>query len=123
MKLVLFDIDGTLLSAGGAGRRAIERALVEIFGAKNVEVFLELGDHDREEVAVLVVAEDAAEFFEAFLLVLALDDRAFVDADADGDLFRFTRLDDVGDLRAVVDVARVEADLVDARQRRRWPPL
>jgi len=33
MKLVLFDIDGTLLSAGGAGRRAIERALVEVFGA------------------------------------------------------------------------------------------
>lgn len=32
MKLVLFDIDGTLLSAGGAGRRAIERALVEVFG-------------------------------------------------------------------------------------------
>jgi phosphoglycolate phosphatase-like HAD superfamily hydrolase len=33
MKLVLFDIDGTLLSAGGAGRRAIERALVEVFGS------------------------------------------------------------------------------------------
>jgi len=32
MKLVLFDIDGTLLSAGGAGRRAIERALIEVFG-------------------------------------------------------------------------------------------
>lgn len=32
MKLVLFDIDGTLLSSGGAGRRAIQRALVEAFG-------------------------------------------------------------------------------------------
>lgn len=30
--LVLFDIDGTILSAGGAGRRAIHAALREIFG-------------------------------------------------------------------------------------------
>lgn len=33
MKLVLFDIDGTLLNSDGAGRRAINRALVETFGA------------------------------------------------------------------------------------------
>ena len=33
MKLVLFDIDGTLLLSGGAGRRAINRALDEVFGA------------------------------------------------------------------------------------------
>lgn len=33
MKLVLFDIDGTLLWTDGAGRRAIQDALVEIFGA------------------------------------------------------------------------------------------
>ena len=32
MKLVLFDVDGTLLSARGAGRRALGRALVEIYG-------------------------------------------------------------------------------------------
>jgi phosphoglycolate phosphatase len=32
MKLVLFDIDGTLLLAGGAGKRAIHRALDEVFG-------------------------------------------------------------------------------------------
>ncbi len=32
MKLVLFDIDGTLLTSDGAGRRAIQRALVEAFG-------------------------------------------------------------------------------------------
>ncbi|HET7630906.1 MAG TPA: HAD family hydrolase [Gemmatimonadaceae bacterium] len=32
MKLVLFDIDGTLLSTDGAGRRAITRALVEVYG-------------------------------------------------------------------------------------------
>ncbi|MEX2179166.1 MAG: HAD family hydrolase [Gemmatimonadaceae bacterium] len=33
MKLVLFDIDGTLLLSDGAGRRAIHRALTEVFGA------------------------------------------------------------------------------------------
>jgi phosphoglycolate phosphatase-like HAD superfamily hydrolase len=31
-RLVLFDIDGTLLSAGGISARALEAALVEIFG-------------------------------------------------------------------------------------------
>ena len=33
MKLVLFDIDGTILLTDGAGKRAIHRALIEVFGA------------------------------------------------------------------------------------------
>lgn len=32
MRLVLFDVDGTLLSANGAGRRALGRALVDVYG-------------------------------------------------------------------------------------------
>jgi phosphoglycolate phosphatase-like HAD superfamily hydrolase len=32
MKLVLFDIDGTILLTDGAGKRAIHRALIEVFG-------------------------------------------------------------------------------------------
>jgi phosphoglycolate phosphatase len=32
-RLVLFDIDGTLISSGGAGIRALRRALTEVFGA------------------------------------------------------------------------------------------
>jgi phosphoglycolate phosphatase len=32
VRLVLFDIDGTLLMSDGAGRRAIHRALIEVFG-------------------------------------------------------------------------------------------
>ena len=32
MKLVLFDIDGTILLTDGAGRRALHRALLEVFG-------------------------------------------------------------------------------------------
>jgi phosphoglycolate phosphatase len=33
MKLVLFDIDGTILLTGGAGKRAMDRALLEVFGS------------------------------------------------------------------------------------------
>jgi len=33
IKLVLFDIDGTILLTGGAGKRAMDRALVEVFGS------------------------------------------------------------------------------------------
>jgi phosphoglycolate phosphatase-like HAD superfamily hydrolase len=32
MKLLLFDIDGTLLLSGGAGARAIDRAFAELYG-------------------------------------------------------------------------------------------
>jgi phosphoglycolate phosphatase len=32
MKLVLFDIDGTVLLSDGAGKRAVRRAMVEVFG-------------------------------------------------------------------------------------------
>jgi phosphoglycolate phosphatase-like HAD superfamily hydrolase len=32
MKLVLFDVDGTLITASGAGRRALDRALREVYG-------------------------------------------------------------------------------------------
>jgi phosphoglycolate phosphatase len=34
MKVVLFDIDGTLLWTDGAGRRAVHRALEDVFGAQ-----------------------------------------------------------------------------------------
>jgi len=37
MKLVLFDIDGTILLTDGAGRRAIHRALIEVFGGVGPE--------------------------------------------------------------------------------------
>ena len=32
MRLVLFDIDGTLVTARGAGRAAFNKALIEVFG-------------------------------------------------------------------------------------------
>jgi phosphoglycolate phosphatase-like HAD superfamily hydrolase len=39
MKLVLFDIDGTILLTDGAGKRAIHRALIDVFG--------DTGPHDH----------------------------------------------------------------------------
>jgi phosphoglycolate phosphatase len=36
-KLVLFDIDGTILLAKGAGKRAVHRALIEVFGSTGPE--------------------------------------------------------------------------------------
>lgn len=36
MKIVLFDIDGTLIKAGGAGRRALNRAVKLLHGADDV---------------------------------------------------------------------------------------
>lgn len=35
MKLFLFDLDGTLVSTGGAGLRALDRAFLELFGVSN----------------------------------------------------------------------------------------
>ncbi len=35
MKVLLFDIDGTLIRAGGAGRKALNRAVYVLYGKKN----------------------------------------------------------------------------------------
>ena len=40
MKLVLFDIDGTLISGGRAGRRSLGAAFEEIFDLEDVERFM-----------------------------------------------------------------------------------
>ena len=37
MKLVLFDIDGTVLLSDGAGKRAVRRAMKEVFGTEGPE--------------------------------------------------------------------------------------
>jgi phosphoglycolate phosphatase-like HAD superfamily hydrolase len=36
-KLILFDVDGTLIDAAGAGRRAMERAFREVLGVDGIE--------------------------------------------------------------------------------------
>ena len=50
---VLFDIDGTLISTGGAGRNAWARAFSDLYGvAANIEDVTEAGMPDQEVVTV-----------------------------------------------------------------------
>jgi phosphoglycolate phosphatase-like HAD superfamily hydrolase len=57
MKVVCFDIDGTLIWTDGAGRRAIHRALLEILGtAGPIETFRFDGRTDGEIVTRLAEA-------------------------------------------------------------------
>ncbi|MCC6242379.1 MAG: haloacid dehalogenase-like hydrolase [Gemmatimonadaceae bacterium] len=48
MKLVLFDIDGTILWTDGAGRRSMEGALLEVFGKSGDPHYRYDGKTDRQ---------------------------------------------------------------------------
>jgi phosphoglycolate phosphatase-like HAD superfamily hydrolase len=61
MKLVLFDIDGTLLSSDGAGRRAITRALLDTFGVSGPAQHRFDGKTDPQIVHELMAAEGLAD--------------------------------------------------------------
>lgn len=54
MRIALFDIDGTLLASGGAGRRAMERALREVFGGVGPAGYAYDGKTDRQIVRELM---------------------------------------------------------------------
>lgn len=54
MKLVLFDIDGTLLLSDGAGRRAINRALQDVFGGIGPQSYRFDGKTDKQIVRELM---------------------------------------------------------------------
>ena len=54
MRLVLFDIDGTILHTHGAGKRAIHRALLEVFGTTGPEGHRFDGKTDRQIVRELM---------------------------------------------------------------------
>lgn len=57
MPIILFDIDGTLIRAGGAGKRAMESALCEEFGVDAVRAAVEYsGRTDRAIAADLLAA-------------------------------------------------------------------
>jgi phosphoglycolate phosphatase-like HAD superfamily hydrolase len=57
MKLVLFDIDGTLLWGDGAARRAFEGALTEVFGSPGDPRVRYDGKTDRQIARELMRAE------------------------------------------------------------------
>ena len=72
MRLVLFDLDGTLLWTNGAGRRAIHRALVDVLGTPGpIEGFRFDGRTDGEIVRLL--AEGAGIAADAGLVGTVLD--------------------------------------------------
>ena len=50
MRLVLFDIDGTLLNSGGMGRVAMQRALSQIFGSPGDPSYRYDGKTDKQIV-------------------------------------------------------------------------
>ena len=54
MKLVLFDIDGTILHTHGAGKRAVHRALHEVFGTVGPDGHRFDGKTDRQIVRELM---------------------------------------------------------------------
>jgi phosphoglycolate phosphatase-like HAD superfamily hydrolase len=57
MRIVLFDIDGTLLKSGGVGRVAMERALSSVFGSAGRAEYHYDGKTDRQIVRDLMKHE------------------------------------------------------------------
>lgn len=57
MRVVLFDIDGTILRSGGVGRIAMERALTEVFGSPGNTEYHYDGKTDRQIVRDLMTLE------------------------------------------------------------------
>ena len=68
--LVLFDIDGTLLLSGGAGRRALERALVEVAGLGGVLDGVSLAGKVDRQIAREALEQGAADDEEALDLLV-----------------------------------------------------
>ncbi|HVA58379.1 MAG: HAD family hydrolase [Gemmatimonadaceae bacterium] len=102
MKLVLFDIDGTLLNSDGAGRRAIQRALVESFGTAGPEQHWFDGKTDPQ-----IVHE---------LMALAGIDRDVVEARLDHVFTRYVELlrDEIGRPGHAAAIYPGVAELLDA---------
>lgn len=65
MLICLFDIDGTLISSGGAGRAALEKALASEFGIEHtIDRMLLSGRTDRAIIHDLFVLHGIAETLE-----------------------------------------------------------
>lgn len=74
MKLVLFDIDGTILWSDGAGRRAMQRALITAFGTSGSADYRYDGKTDRQIVRDLMRMEGHADdIIDARMISLLAD--------------------------------------------------
>ncbi|MGH7564590.1 MAG: HAD family hydrolase [Gemmatimonadota bacterium] len=59
--MILFDIDGTLLHAGGAPRRAFRRALVECFGTEGAAASDDFSGKTDPQIAYELMTEEGFE--------------------------------------------------------------
>jgi phosphoglycolate phosphatase-like HAD superfamily hydrolase len=110
MKLVLFDIDGTILWSDGAGRRAMEGALLSIFGATGPSTYRYDGKTDRQIVRELMREEGHDDPHIDAQIPAVLD--AYLErleAELSGDAPRIHRLDGVLDL---LDALEARSDRV-----------
>src|SRR5437868_5949943 len=72
MHICLFDIDGTLISSGGAGKAALEEALAEIYGIPHAIEKLSLsGRTDRAIIRDMLAIHSIGEEAEHWQQVLA----------------------------------------------------
>lgn len=69
-RLLLFDIDGTLLLTGGAGKRAMERAFLELFGVADALAGVSMAGRTDRWLAELALTrhglESSREHLDAF---------------------------------------------------------
>src|SRR5581483_1669763 len=78
-KLLLFDIDGTLLTSGGAGERALRRGFRDRFGIDDDLARVEIAGRTDSGIARQMLAshglpetpENLAAFFDGYLQFLA----------------------------------------------------
>lgn len=110
MRLVLFDIDGTMLSTEGAGRRAMEGALRAHFGTTGSPAYRYDGKTDLQIVRDLLRAEGVADpVIEARLPALVDDYLARLDAELSDPAHRTVVYEGV---RELIDAIESRDDLV-----------
>ncbi|MDZ7316769.1 MAG: haloacid dehalogenase-like hydrolase [candidate division KSB1 bacterium] len=67
MKLFLFDIDGTLVLSGGAGKRAMSRAFADLYGFEDVMDGIPLSGRTDDRIMMDAYAKAGIEFSRAEL--------------------------------------------------------
>jgi phosphoglycolate phosphatase-like HAD superfamily hydrolase len=98
-RVFLFDVDGTLITARGAGRSALGRALEETFGARGpIETYDFRGKTDPRIIRDLMLAAAVAEARIRALMPACLAAYAVALAEAVGDGSRVETLPGVAEL-------------------------
>ena len=86
--------------------------LVKIARCENVEIFLELCNHQCQQMSRAMIGEVFAEFFHAPLFVFALDDGAFIDTNTNWNSSFLACIDHRVHLITITDISRIESNLV-----------